>query len=94
MIRLVLPDTTPRDALDDAAHALGLLLLNIVPRADTYPAQVIYLTPDRRAAVHLVDEGRGGALCWVVRAEGDGAEGVEARWAEALRGRIKPTEAA
>lgn len=88
MIRLVLPDTTPRDALDDAAAALGLLLLNIVPRADSYPAQVIYLTPDRRAVVHLVDEGRGGALCWVVRAEGEGAEAVEARWAEALRGRL------
>jgi len=91
MIRIVLPDATPRDALDDAAAALGLLLLNIIPRTETYPAQVIYLTPDRRAAVHLVDEGSGGALCWLVRAEGEGAELAEARWADALRG---STEAA
>lgn len=86
MMRLVLPDATPRDDLDDIAAELGLLLINIVPRADTHPAQVIYVTPDRQAAVHLVDEGGAGSLCWVVRGEGASAEEVEARWAEALRG--------
>lgn len=85
MIRLVLPDAAPRDALDDCAAAAGLLLINIVPRAEAYPAQVLYLTPDRRAIVHLVDEGAGGALAWVVRAEGEGSEAVEQRWADALR---------
>lgn len=84
MKRIVLHDTTPRDAIDDAATALGLLLVNIVPKAETYPAQVIYVTPDRRAAVHLVDEGAGGALCWIVKAEGDDAAAIEARWAASL----------
>jgi len=88
MIRLILPDSTPRDALDDAAAALGLLLVNIVPRTDAHPAQIVYVTPDRAAAVHLVDEGGGGALCWVVRGEGEAAAAVEARWAEALGRRI------
>lgn len=84
MMRIVLPDATPRDALDDAAAELGLLLINIVPKAETFPAQVIYMTPDRRALVHLVDEGASGALAWVVRAEGqDGAE-IEARWGASL----------
>lgn len=91
MIRIVLPDATPRDAIDDTAVALGLLLVNIVPAAETHPAQLVYVTPDRRAAVHLVDEGRGGALCWVVRTEGDDA--TEARWAEALR-RAEATQGA
>src|SRR5262249_40896436 len=57
MVRIVLPDATSRDAIDDLAAALGFLLINIVPRTEAYPAQVIYLTPDRRAMVHLVDEG-------------------------------------
>jgi hypothetical protein len=84
MVRIVLPDATPRDTIDDTAAALGLLLLNILPRTAEYPAQLIYLTPDRQALVHLVDEGAGGALAWMIRAEA-GAD-VEARWAEALRG--------
>ncbi|MFT3772827.1 MAG: hypothetical protein QM820_46155 [Minicystis sp.] len=94
MVRIVLPDATSRDTLDDVAAALGLLLVNILPAAETYPAQIIYVTPDRRAAVHLVDEGRGGALCWAVRGEGDGAEEAEARWAEAIRAELRATEAA
>ncbi len=84
MIRIGLPAATPRDAVDDTAASLGFLLVNIVPRTDTYPAQVIYLTPDRQALVHLVDEGAKGSLSWVVRAEG--GEGIEERWASALRG--------
>jgi hypothetical protein len=88
MVRLDLPDATPRDAIDDAAAALGLLLVNIVPKTDTFPAQVIYLTPDLTALVHLVDEGAGGALCYVVRGEGEGAETAEATWSAALGGRF------
>jgi hypothetical protein len=94
MMRIVLHDTTPRDALDDAAHALGLLLVNIVPKADAYPAQLIYVTPDREASVHLVDEGEGGALAWIVKAEGDEAAAIEARWAASLEAQSKATEAA
>ena len=88
MIRLVLPDATSRDALDDAAAALGLLLVNIVPRSETFPAQHVYVTPDRAAAVHLVDPGSSGPLCWVIRGEGEAASAVEARWAEALGAQI------
>ena len=83
MIRLALPDDTSRDAVDDAALATGLALINILPRTDTYPAQVIYFTPDRRALIHFVDAGPGG-MALVVRAEEDA--GAEERWADALRG--------
>lgn len=82
MVRLPLPDGTSRDAIDDAAHAAGLLLLNILPRTESYPAQLVYVTPDRRALVHFVDAGPG-AVGWVVRADGDPS--TEARWAEVLR---------
>jgi len=82
VIRIPLPDDTSRDAVDDAALAAGLALLNVLPRTDTYPAQLVYVTSDRRALVHFVDAGAG-ALAWVVRAEGDPA--VEERWAGVLR---------
>ncbi|APR75791.1 Hypothetical protein A7982_01137 [Minicystis rosea] len=93
MVRIVLPDAVSRDTLDDVAAALGLLLVNIVPATDAHPAQVIYVTPDRRAAVHLVDEGRGGSLCWAVRGEGQGESEAEAHWAEVLRAELRATEA-
>jgi hypothetical protein len=86
MLRIVLPDATSRDDLDDTAASLGFLLVNIVPRTESYPAQVIYLTPDRQALVHLVDAGEQEPLSWVVRAEG--GEGIEQRWASALRGEV------
>jgi hypothetical protein len=85
MVRIVLPDATPRDTLDDAAADLGLALVNIVSKTEAHPAQLIYVTPDRRAQVHLVDEGAGGALCYVV--QGDEVE--EARWSGALRARFE-----
>ena len=94
MMRIVQKDTTPRDAIDDAAHALGLLLVNIIPKTEAYPAQVIYITPDRQASVHLVDEGQGGALAWIVKAEGDDAEAIEARWAASLTAQRDDAEAA
>jgi hypothetical protein len=83
-----------RDALDDVAAAVGLLLVNLVPAGAGYPAQTIYLTPDRRALVHLVDEGPGGGLCWAVRGEGEGADAAEAHWAGALRAALEAPEAA
>jgi hypothetical protein len=76
-----------RDVADDAAAALGLFLVNIVPGTETYPAQAIYVTPDRGAQIHLVDAA--GALSWVVRAGGDAT--VEARWSEALRAAMVET---
>jgi hypothetical protein len=84
MIRIPLPDGTSRDAVDDIALAAGLALLNILPRTETLPAQLVYVTSDYRALVHLVDAG---PLAWVVRAQGDpgSATGVEERWAGALR---------
>jgi hypothetical protein len=82
VIQVSLPGDTSRDAVDDAALAVGLVLLNILPRTDTYPAQLVYVTPDRRASVHFVDAGAG-AVAWVVRAEGYPA--IEERWAGALR---------
>ena len=85
MVRIVLPDATPRDALDDAAADLGLSLVNIVAKTEAHPAQLIYVTPGRRAQIHLVDEGAGGALCYVV--QGEAAE--EARWGDALRARFE-----
>jgi hypothetical protein len=81
MIRLSLPDDTSRDAVDDMAADAGLFLVNILPRTDAYPAQVIYLTPDRRALVHFVDAGPG-ARAFVVRAHDDAA--AEERWAARL----------
>jgi hypothetical protein len=82
MVRIPLDEGTSRDQVDDLAIEVGLALVNIVPRTETHPAQIIYATPDRRALVHLVDAGAEG-LSWVVRAEGDGA--LEERWAGALR---------
>jgi hypothetical protein len=82
MVRILLDEGTSRDQVDDLALAVGLALVNVVPRTEAHPAQLVYATPDRRAQVHLVDAGDGG-LSWVVRAEGDGA--VEERWAGALR---------
>ena len=85
MIRLLLADDTPRDAVDDAASRTGLFLVNILPRTDAYPAQTVYFTPDRRALVYFVDAGPG-ARALLVRTEGDPA--AEERWAAALRGAL------
>jgi hypothetical protein len=84
LIRIPLPDDTSRDAVDDIALAAGLALLNILPRADTFPAQRVYATSDHRALVHLIEDG---TLSWVVRAQGNAgsAMDVEERWAGVLR---------
>jgi hypothetical protein len=85
MIRISLPDDTSRDAVDDAALAACLALLNITPRTDRFPAQRVYVTSDHRALVHFIDDA--GTVAWVVRAQGDAASatGVEERWAGVLR---------
>jgi hypothetical protein len=83
MIRLALPDTATRDALDDLAVACGLLLVNIVPAGEAHPAQLIYVTPDRRTQIHLI-EGVGYVL------QGPGEVG----WEKVLRARLGPAEAA
>jgi hypothetical protein len=80
MIRVVPRDSVSRDDIDDAAFALGFLLVNIVPRSELHPAQVVYVTPDRRGSVHLVEDG---GLSFVV--QGDDEE----RWAAALRERLE-----
>jgi hypothetical protein len=79
VIRLPLAEGTTRDDVDDLASALGLRLVNIVPRTDAFPAQLVYVTNDGATAAHLVDHE--GALTWILRGE----ESDEARWAEALR---------
>jgi hypothetical protein len=88
MIRLFLPDDASRDAVEDVACAAGLHLVNILPRTEAYPAQMMYLCPDRRAYVHFVDAGPG-ARALVVRAEGD--PDAEERWADALRRAMEGT---
>jgi hypothetical protein len=85
MTRLSLSDDTPRDAVDDAVSSMGLFLVNILPRTDAYPAQAVYLTPDRRALVYYIDAGPG-ARALLVHTVVDLA--AEERWAAALRGAL------
>ncbi|MEZ4294388.1 MAG: hypothetical protein R3B70_05395 [Polyangiaceae bacterium] len=64
-----LGDAVPRDAVEDACAELGLRLSNVVPQTATHPAQAIYVTPDRRTLLHLLeDEAQGRAV--VTRGEG------------------------
>jgi hypothetical protein len=79
VIRLPLAEGTTRDAVDDLAFAVGLRLVNIVPRTEAFPAQLVYVTPDGAVGAHLVDHE--GALTWILRGE----EAAEQRWAEAIR---------
>lgn len=67
MIRLVLAERVTSDDLDDLAVRAGFLLLNLIPAADTYPAQAIYRTRDRRALVHVIDDARAASLIVVVQ---------------------------
>ncbi len=86
MIRLVLAERVTSDDLDDLAAQAGLLLLSLVPAADTYPAQAIYRTRDRRALVHVIDDARAASLIVVVQGPG------EAEVAAAVRG-VVPVDA-
>lgn len=79
MIRLPMAEGTTRDEVDDLAVAAGLRLVNIVPRTEAFPAQLVYVTEDGAVAAHLVDHE--GSLTWVLR----GDDAAEARWAEAIR---------
>jgi hypothetical protein len=71
MIRLVLAERVTSDDLDDLAVQAGFLLLNLVPAADTHPAQAIYRTRDRRALVHVIDDARAASLIVVVQGPGE-----------------------
>lgn len=63
-----LGDAVPRDAVEDACADLGLRLSNVVPRTAAHPAQIIFVSADRRTFLHLVeDEAAGRAV--VVRGE-------------------------
>jgi hypothetical protein len=81
VIRVELQAGATRDAVDDAAHALGLALVNIVPAAPGRPAQLVFVSPDRRVGVHLVE--REGALSWAIRTEPEDAA-LEESWATRL----------
>lgn len=89
MIRIVLAESVTRDDLDDAAVEGGWLLLDIVPATSTFPAQIIYLTPDRQNLIHLVDDARLATVHAVVVGPD------EPRWAAAVRARLpeQPAEA-
>jgi hypothetical protein len=71
MIRLVLAERVTSDDLDDLAARAGFLLLNLVPAADTHPAQAIYRTRDRQALVHVIDDARAASLIVVVQGPGE-----------------------
>lgn len=66
MIRLFLRESVSRDVIDDASFALGLQLLNIVPATAAHPAQHIYTARDRATRVHLIEDERLGAPCFVI----------------------------
>jgi hypothetical protein len=84
MIRLELPETVTRDQLDDASLEAGLRLLDIVPASPTHPAQHIYLGPDRQSLLHLLEDGRSGALSFVLQGP------AEEALAQMLRARFPP----
>ena len=66
--QLRLGDAVPRDAVEDACVDLGFRLSNVVPRTAAHPAQIIFVSADRRTLLHLVeDEAAGRAV--VVRGE-------------------------
>jgi len=67
MLRIALREDTTRDAIDDATHEAGFLLVNILPPSATHPAQIIYTTRDRLTFLHLIEDARLGALYFVVQ---------------------------
>jgi hypothetical protein len=67
MIRLVLAESVTVDDLDDLAHRAGLVMMNIVPAADSHPGQTIYRTGDRQALVHVINDARAASLIVVVQ---------------------------
>jgi hypothetical protein len=67
--RVILPPSTTHDAVDEALHDLGCLLVNAIPRTEELPAQFILLTADRRHFIHVIEDPRLDALAIVVRGE-------------------------
>jgi hypothetical protein len=79
---IVFSDSTTPDDIDDAAHAGGWVLLNILPATEQHPAQRIFMAPDRESFIHIVEDARLGPPYAVV--QGAGAE----RWEADVRARL------
>lgn len=77
MISIPFSEALARDDLDDAAQALGLLLINIVPATADHPAQIIFASSDGLSTVHALDDKARGATTLVV--QGAGEEAMAAR---------------
>lgn len=56
MTRLVLGEAVSDDVLDDARLALGLQLVNVTPATRSTPAQLQFLSRDRRSLIAVVDD--------------------------------------
>jgi hypothetical protein len=79
------PDLT-RDEVDDVAYEGGWHLLNVLPATDRFPAQRIFLAPDRLHNLVIVDDARLGPPYAVVQGEAPG------RWEEEIRARFGAPE--
>jgi hypothetical protein len=60
--QLRLGDGVSRDAVWDVCADIGFRLSNAVPRAEAHPAQAIFVSPDRRTLLHLVEDEAAGRL--------------------------------
>lgn len=82
-----LGEGVPRDAIEDLCRELGFRLANVVARAPHHPAQSIFVTPDRRTTLHLLeDEAQGRAVVL----QGARAEELVSRMLRSLAGAPAP----
>ena len=82
--RAVLRAGVSRDQIDDALHRGGWHLSNVVPAAESQPAQLIFMTTDGGRLLYLVDDARLGLA--YVAASGAEPEAVLAALADDLGG--------
>lgn len=85
MTRVELPAGFSLDQLDDLVVAQGLQLLDLLPASDTHPAQQIYIDPEARTFLHLVEEPASGRLCFLLQGPSEAALGARIdAWIDAL----------
>ena len=79
---VLLPNGVGSDAIDDAARAMGLRIVNVVPKSDGVPPQVLFARVDGEGHVAFVDDDRLGRVYAVT--EGTLAESIAADLARHL----------
>jgi hypothetical protein len=67
--QVALENSVTRDQIDDVLADLGCALVNVVPRSDEHPAQIILVTADRCHLVYVIDDARVAPRAIVIHGE-------------------------